>query len=185
MRSNVSVSRRLFISAIYFCSWRSLCWSSREAKGREMSEARLGVDSLWGRCFWEVDIQVLSLEGLRRGLAEYGSPSLCCRVEASTGGGGSGESEADDLWEGAVVVCGTLDFLTWTEEGWSEDTCFSKDRIYRKTGGHCWKRTECKYKNKILCKLEFNLTNLLSCQSTIFEVNVLPKLCKNESFFLG
>ncbi len=87
-------------------------------------------------------MQVLRLEVLRRGLAEYGSPSLCWRVkvEASIGGGGvgggSGESEADRLWEGAAVGCGTLDFLTWTEEGWSEDTCFSRDRIYRRTGGH-------------------------------------------------
>lgn len=82
-------------------------------------------------------MQVLRLEVLRRGLAEYGSPSLCwrVRVEASIGGGGvgggsSGESDADRLWEeGATVGCGALDFLTWTEEGWSEDTCFSRDRI--------------------------------------------------------
>lgn len=80
-------------------------------------------------------MRVLRFEILRRGLAEYGSPSLCwrVRVEASIGGGGvgggSGESEADCLWEGAVFGCGTLDFLTWTEEGWSEDTCFSRDRI--------------------------------------------------------
>lgn len=80
-------------------------------------------------------MQVLRLEMLRRGLAEYGSPSLCwrVRVEASIGcggvGGGSGKSEVDCLWEGAVADCGTLDFLTWTEEGWFEDTCFSRDRI--------------------------------------------------------
>lgn len=86
-------------------------------------------------------MQVLRLEVLRGGLAEYGSPSLCWRVkvEASIGGGGvgggSGESEADRLWVGAVVGCGTLDFLTWTEEGWSEDTCFSRHRICRETGG--------------------------------------------------
>ena len=87
-------------------------------------------------------MQVLRLEVLRRGLAEYGSPSRCwrVRVDASMGGGGvgggSGESEADRLWEGAGGGGGTLDFLTWTEEGWSEDTCFSRDRIYRETGGH-------------------------------------------------
>lgn len=57
---------------------------------------------------------MLRLEVLRRGLAEYGSPSLCCRVrvEASTGGGSRGESEVDGLWDGAVVVRGRLDFLT-------------------------------------------------------------------------
>lgn len=62
------------------------------ANGSEISEARLGVDSLWGRCFWELEMQELRLEGLRTGLAEYGSPSLCWRVsvEASTGGGGVG-----------------------------------------------------------------------------------------------
>lgn len=129
----------------YFCSWRSLCWSSRVAKGSEISEARLGVDSLWDRCFWELDMQVLRLETLRRGLAEYGSPSLCWRVkvEAFKGGGGvgggKGESETDRLWKGAVAGCGTLDFLTWTEEGRSEDTCFSRDRICGKTGGSYWK----------------------------------------------
>ncbi len=82
-------------------------------------------------------MQVLRLEVLRRGLAEYGSPSLCrrVRVEAFLGGGGvgggSGDSEADRLWVGAGFGCGTLDFLTWTEDGWSEDTCFSRDKIYR------------------------------------------------------
>lgn len=86
-------------------------------------------------------MQMLRLEVLRRGLAEYGSPSLCwrVRVEASIGGGGvgegSGDSEVGGLWEGAVVGCGTLDFLTRTEEGWSEDPCFSSNRIYSKTGG--------------------------------------------------
>lgn len=66
-------------------------------------------------------MQVLRLELLRRGLAEYGSPSLCwrVRVEASMGGGGvgggSGESEADRLAAGCG--CGTLDFLTRTDEG--------------------------------------------------------------------
>lgn len=103
------------------------------AKGSEISEARLGVDSLWGKCFWELDMQVLRLELLRSGLAEYGSPSLCwrLRVEVSIGGGGvgGGSGESDCLWEGAEGGCGTLDFLTWTEDGWSEDTCFSKDRI--------------------------------------------------------
>lgn len=87
-------------------------------------------------------MQALRLEVLRGGLAEYGSPSRCwrVRVEASMGGGGvdegRGESETDRLWQGAVGGCGTLDFLTRTDEGWSEDTCFSRDRIYRKTGGH-------------------------------------------------
>lgn len=83
-------------------------------------------------------MQVLRLEVLRRGLAEYGSPSLCwrVRVEASIGGGGvnegSGDSEIDCLSEGVVVVgCGTLDFLTRTVEGWSEDPCFSNNRILR------------------------------------------------------
>lgn len=61
-------------------------------------------------------------------------------MEASIGGGGvgggSGESEVEGLLEGTVVGCGTLKFLTWTEEGWSEDTCFCRDRIYRKTEGH-------------------------------------------------
>lgn len=90
-------------------------------------------------------MQLLRLDMLRRGLAEYGSPSLCwrVRVEAFIGGGGvgggSGESECDRLWVGAAGVgCGTLDFLTWTEEGWSEDICFSRDRIYRRTGGRYW-----------------------------------------------
>lgn len=79
------------------------------------------------------------MEVLRRGLAEYGSPSLCwrVRVEASIGGGGvgggSGESEADRLLEEAVFGSGTLDFLTWTEEGRSEETCFSRERIYGET----------------------------------------------------
>lgn len=52
-------------------------------------------------------------------------------MEASIGGGGvgGGSGESDCLWEGAEGGCGTLDFLTWTEDGWSEDTCFSKDRI--------------------------------------------------------
>lgn len=90
-------------------------------------------------------MQVLRLETLRRGLAEYGSPSLCWRVkvEAFKGGGGvgggNGESETDRLWKGAVAGCGALDFLTWTEEGWSEDTCFSRDRICGKTGRRYWK----------------------------------------------
>lgn len=76
-------------------------------------------------------MQVLRLDILRGGVAEYGSPSLCWRVsvEASKGGGGvgggNGESEMDFL---------TLDFLTWTEEGWSEDTCLSRDRICKETG---------------------------------------------------
>ena len=90
-------------------------------------------------------MQELRLEVLRRGLAEYGSPSLCwrVRVEASIGGGGvgegSGDSDIDVLREGAVADCGTLDFLTRTEEGWSEDPCFSRDRIYSKTGeGRYW-----------------------------------------------
>lgn len=55
-------------------------------------------------------------------------------MEASIGGDvgeGSGESVLDCLWGGAAVGCETLDALTWTEEGWSEDTCFSRDRIYR------------------------------------------------------
>lgn len=79
---------------------------------------------------------MLRLEVLRRGLAEYGSPSLCWRVkvEASIGGGGvgdgTGDSEIAVLREGAVADCGTLDFLTRTEEGWSEVPCFSRDRIY-------------------------------------------------------
>lgn len=126
--------------AVYFCSWRSLCWSSTVAKGREMSEARLTVDSLWGRCFWELDMPAFRSDALRWGLAAYGSPSLSlgATVEASVGcggvGGGSVESEADGLREEAAGGCGTLDFLTWTEEGWSEDTCFSRDRIYGKTG---------------------------------------------------
>lgn len=34
------------INRHYFCSWRSRCCSSKVAKGRETSEARLGVDSL-------------------------------------------------------------------------------------------------------------------------------------------
>lgn len=73
---------------------------------------------------------------LRRGLAEYGSPSFWgrVRVETSIGGGGvgSGDSEAERLGEVAAAGgggCGTLDFLTWTEDGWSEDTCFSRERI--------------------------------------------------------
>lgn len=86
-------------------------------------------------------MQVLRLEVLQGGLAEYGSLPLCwrVRVEASTGGGGvgggNGESEADRLWEGTVLGCCTLDFLARTEEGWSEDRCFSRDRICRQTGG--------------------------------------------------
>lgn len=55
-------------------------------------------------------------------------------MEASIGGDvgeGSGESVLDCLWGGAAVGCETLDALTWTEEGWSEDTCFSRDRILR------------------------------------------------------
>lgn len=91
------------------------------AKGREISEARLGVDSVWGRCFWE--LEMLRLDVLRRGLAEYGSPSLCWRVkvEASMGGGGVGggsrDSEVDRVFETAGSGCGALDFLTRTEEG--------------------------------------------------------------------
>lgn len=54
-------------------------------------------------------------------------------MEASIGcecvGGGSGESEADGLRDEAGGARGTPDLLTWTEEGWSGDTCFSKDRI--------------------------------------------------------
>lgn len=78
------------------------------------------------------------LEVLRRGLPEYGSPSRCCRVrvEASMGGGGgvgvgagSGDAEAERLLACAVAGWGTLDFLTRTAEGWSEETCFSRDRI--------------------------------------------------------
>lgn len=78
------------------------------------------------------------VDTLRGGVAEYGSPSLCWRVkvEAFSGGcgwgggvgGGSGESEADCLKDEAAVGCGALDFLTWTEEGWSEETCFCRDR---------------------------------------------------------
>ena len=85
-------------------------------------------------------MQVLRLEVLRRGLAEYGSPSWCCRVrvEACVGcggvGGSSRESETDSLREGAAAGCGKLDFLTWTNDGRSEDTCFSRDRTYRHTG---------------------------------------------------
>lgn len=87
-------------------------------------------------------MQVLRSEALRRGLAEYGSPSLCWRVRVETSiggggvgvGGGSGESEADRLWKGAAAGCsGVLVFLTWTDDGWSEHTCFSRDRICRKT----------------------------------------------------
>lgn len=108
-------------------------------------------------------MQVLRLEMLRRGLAEYGSPSLCCRVrvEASIGGGGvgggSGESEVEGLLEGAVVAWGTLDFLTWTEEGWSEDICFSRDRIYRRTGGQ---------------------VQVISCQSTV--VSTVSKIASQK-----
>lgn len=85
-------------------------------------------------------MQVLRLDILRGGVAEYGSPSRCWRVsvEASKGGGGvgggSGESEMDFLREEAADGCGTLDFLTWTEEGWSEDTCLSRDRICKEIG---------------------------------------------------
>lgn len=82
---------------------------------------------------------MLRLDTLRRGVAEYGSPSLCWRVkvEASSGGGGvgcgggvgggSGESERDCLTDETGVGCGALDFRTWTDEGWSEETCFSRD----------------------------------------------------------
>lgn len=105
------------------------------AKGSEMSDAKLGVDSLCGRCFWELDMQVFRLEMLLRGLAEYGSPSVQWRlsVEAAMTGGGVGggrveSEEADSLWEWAE-----LDFLTVTEEGWSEDPCFSRDRICKET----------------------------------------------------
>lgn len=50
-------------------------------------------------------------------------------------GGGSGESETERLGEAAAAGggCATLDFLTWTEDGWSEDTCFSRERIYGNT----------------------------------------------------
>lgn len=88
---------------------------------------------------------ILRVDTLRGGVAEYGSPSFCCwrvKVEAFSGGcgwgggvgGGSGESETDCLKDEAAVGCGTLDFLTWTEEGWSEETCFSRDR----TCGRQW-----------------------------------------------
>ena len=86
-------------------------------------------------------MQVLRLEVLQGGVAEYGSLSLCwrVRVEAFRGGGGmgegNGESDADRLWDGAVLGGCTLVFLTRTEEGSSEDRCFSRDRICRQTGG--------------------------------------------------
>lgn len=50
-------------------------------------------------------------------------------------GGGSGESETERLGEAAAAGGGgaTLDFRTWTEDGWSEDTCFSRERIYGNT----------------------------------------------------
>lgn len=80
---------------------------------------------------------------LRRGLAEYGSPSFRGRrrPDRSIGGGGvgggSGESETERLGEAAAAGggCATLDFLTWTEDGSSEDTCFSRERIYGNTKG--------------------------------------------------
>lgn len=93
------------------------------AKGSEMSDTRLGVDSLWARCFWEPDMRLrLRLELLRRGLAEYGSPSFCGRVRVERsigGGGGSGESETERLGQAAAAGGGRgmLDFLTWTEDG--------------------------------------------------------------------
>lgn len=60
----------------------------------------------------------LRLELLRRGRAEYGSPSFCgrLRVEASISGVGgvSGESETERLGQAAAAGggCGTLGFLT-------------------------------------------------------------------------
>lgn len=56
-------------------------------------------------------------------------------MEAWTGCGGvaegGGDSDGDKLREGTEAGCGTLDFLTWTDDGRSDDTCFSKERIYR------------------------------------------------------
>lgn len=82
-------------------------------------------------------MQVLRLVVLWRGLAEYGSPSGSWRVSVEAWMGcrdaeeGGGDSDGDRLREGTETVCGTLDFLTWTDEGRSEDTCFSRERICR------------------------------------------------------
>lgn len=122
----------------HFCSCCNLWWSSRVAEGSEISEARLGVESLWDWCLCELLIS--RLETLRRVSANRtGEPS-----DPLFPWGVSGARVQDGLCDGWMTVellvlvdvwgCGDMQALFWlvcltrTEDGWLDVTSFSKQR---------------------------------------------------------
>lgn len=122
----------------HFCSCCNRCCSSIVAQGSEMSEARLGVESLWVWCLCE--LLITRLETLRPTSAgRTGEPSDPLFPWGVSGGGVHGGlcdgwMTVELLVLVAVWDCGDTKVLFWlvcltrTDDGWLDVTSFSKQR---------------------------------------------------------
>lgn len=124
----------------HFCSCCNLCWSSSVAEGSEISEARLGVESLWDWCLCELLIS--RLETLRPASANHTrEPS-----DPLFPWGVSGARVQDGFCDGWMTVGSLVLVAVWgwvvmqelfwllcltrTEDGWLDVTSFSKQRTW-------------------------------------------------------